>query len=288
MRIKQLKKNKEGVLNEIYVALFVLLFLTFYAFIIGGFAPLLMGTNYNNGSHYDELKDSFSTSDMQNKIFFGVDGTQNVKANASDFPVLNTLKGASFIHSITGNGRLFTNLNDGNDKYTVFLVRNQTRLGVNFEVGYYNFYLIEKSWGIFSWKYYVIPFYNTEADFQEVGGHYISYADFSIEANMNNSFSTPIRTDISLTFDKPIVLSFSFENKSNWRNELYTNSNYSVFISVDKAIELADQSNMWSVLGKILTFSLPNIDPNIQILMAVPFYGGMAIDAYILITRLIP
>lgn len=290
-RLRWLKKDRRGdmFMNPVYIVVLCLMFLTIYSLILAGFVPFMLnGNNYNYNQQYEQLRDSFSVSEIQSNTFYYVDGNSTLYyGEAKDF-VVNTHTAMEYLgfHVMIGNYRLYQNPDDpSSDKVQVYLCRNQSNY-VN-PGGYNDFYYVAKYWGAFSFKTYLIPFNDMTPRSTIVAQDMGDCSQFSIQHNMNNSGGGQ-RTDITLVFDKPLIISFSFDHPADWKSELWGNRDYNVTVMVDKQVELKDQSNMWAVLGKILTFQLPNMDPVVQLLLAVPIYTSIAVVAFVLFTRLIP
>lgn len=68
---------------------------------------------------------------------------------------------------------------------------------------------------------------------------------------------------------------------------LYLN-NYTVFVGQLWGAELAGKVSMWSIIGRLLTFSLPGVPPVISYLIGFPFWMVIGFSIMTLISRFIP
>lgn len=117
----------------------------------------------------------------------------------------------------------------------------------------------------------IIPYQDFETRFLE---NNVSYAYFEL---WNYNFTLLVTTQTNDT------------DHSDHLTMLYTNQfNIRVAENVDINEDAAMHASMWTILGQILTLSLPNVNFVVNLLMSVPIWAAMGFMVFTIFSRVIP
>ena len=76
-------------------------------------------------------------------------------------------------------------------------------------------------------------------------------------------------------------------NETDFESNLWAN-NFNIAMGTPAFSTDAAETSMWKILGQLMTASLPNVHPLVNLLIAVPFWASLAFLGFTLLVRVIP
>jgi len=140
------------------------------------------------------------------------------------------------------------------------------------------------------WKEWVIFTYVEKLDFYHEGiglGNYLSPAIMEqyVDSNENDTASFML---VSTRHKFQYYFSVGF-NSTSWNNftHAWQNKDLYIFVAVDFD-NVHTSYNAWQIVGMLLFFSLPEINPIIKAMISIPIWICIAYLIYVLIIKVIP
>lgn len=255
----RLRRDTDGDETLMPVFIFCATFIVIGAFVVTQMAPLFASADRNGDftvlANYELIGD---TGYLLYEPFIGYNVTS---ANVTDD---NTAASDEIFTNETVSDRWVSIVRD-------YIYESDGELALPAQEGHSDFISIWTEWG---------PWYN-----HHIARIVIDYTD--IQENIVSGTNQSV-TPFQISNGPMEVLIITTQgNETDFSSYLWANTYNICMGQPAEPTDLAD-SSMWTILGQLMTASLPNVHPIINFMITVPFWSCIGFMVFTIISRMIP